>query len=96
MNRVSSLNHPGNPFVNLVLDQILEVSQIDPSSVNPTDKLGRDLGFSSSQIQTVVWNCAQKLRLPISFESCQVDDLPVSELVEMLKSWSTQGSRMSA
>lgn len=96
MKPVRRMTYPGNPLVNLVLDQILDVSQIDPSSINPTDKLGRDLGLTPNEIQTVVWKCAQKMSLPINFDSCQIEDVPVAEIVEILKSWSNEQSRMSA
>ena len=88
MHSGNSNHSKGDPFVISVLDQIFSVSQIDPNFVLPEDRLGKDLGLSRSQIQTVFYEAAEALGISVSCDNSPVEDLSAREIVKLLKAWS--------
>lgn len=96
MSKLGGINHPGNPIVNAVLDQILDVSQIDPSVVSGNYKLQGDLGLSRSQTQQVLFQAARQIGLNIGFEICRVEDMSCKEMVDLIGIWAAQTGRNAA
>ena len=89
-------NKPGDPVVNVVLDQIAAVSQIDASAVCPDYYLGRDLFISRSDIQIILAESAKQLGMNVGMEFCRLDDTTPHELVKTLKEWQCKSGRVAA
>lgn len=83
-----------NPALNSVIGSLVDVAGINPDSFNPDYVLGKDLGLSRLQIQRVLFDSAQSLQLPVSFEMCRVEDCTGRDLERILLRWiATTGIR---
>lgn len=91
------MNNGSNDVVIMaVLDQILEDTQIDPSCIAPDYKLGLDFGLSRVQVQTIYYNAARKLSLPVTFEMCRIEDASARDLVNRIRRMAaTHGVRVA-
>lgn len=76
-----------DPVILAILDHLFELTQIDPTHVQPDERLQRDLGLTSTQVHTLLWRSAQSLNLNVPFEACRVGDLSSREIETLLKKW---------
>ncbi len=56
-------------MINVVLDEMLAITEIDPSAVSPDDSFRNDLGFSSQVVSRIYEQAAFKLQIEVSKES---------------------------
>ena len=94
MSQIEGIRSGFDPVIAAVLDQIVDVTQIDPSSVSPDDRLLQDVGMERWQVQMVLFKAAQELGMGVPFENCRVGDMSCREIVSLLKIW--QASRQAA
>jgi hypothetical protein len=95
MSQSVSLRSGLDPVITAVLDQIVDLAQIDPSSVTPDERLTKDVGMERLQVQMLVFKSAQTLGLSVPFESCRIGDMSCREIVSLLKTWQASGSQAS-
>lgn len=82
----------GSGIIAVFLDQLLEVSGIDPSSVSPDYKLREDLGLSRTELQLVLAKSAGALGIEVPFENCQIEEATSRQIVEILQHWARSNS----
>jgi hypothetical protein len=77
--------------INVVLDEILAVTQIDPSAINPDDHFREQLGISPQDVQLICQRAGRKLKLHMSDETHSAFKRISSprELVDLLKAHSS-------
>jgi hypothetical protein len=96
MTTLKTLKGQQDPIIVAVLDEIFNVSNIDPAAINPDYKLGSDLGLSRIDVQLVLSQAAKSLGMEVAFENCRIEDSSPREIVNILRRWDMVSARRVA